>query len=130
MELVKDLYAEEPRISAAAMGQTLHILTFLLAPFAPYLAQELWEEQGNSGPVFRQLWPAYDAELARETEIEIPVQINGKLRSRITVAPGIDKAELERVALADEKVRALLEGKTPAKVIAIADKLVNIVVKG
>jgi len=129
MELVNDLYAEEPRISAAAMSQSIGIFTMLLAPFAPYVAQELWEEQGKTGPVFKQEWPDYDLDLARETEIEIPVQINGKLRTRINVAPGLDKVQLEAAALDDDKVQQLIQGKTIVKVIAVPDKLLNIVVK-
>jgi leucyl-tRNA synthetase len=129
MELINDLYAEEHRISAAAMAQTIEILTLMLAPFAPYLAQELWEEQGKSGPVFKQAWPTFDEELARESELEIPVQINGKNRTKITVAPGTDSEELKRLALADEKIRGLVAGKTVVKVIAVPDKLVNAVVK-
>ena len=129
MELVNQAYLEEQKISAGAMAQLIEILTFLLAPFAPYLAQELWEEQGRTGPVFKQPWPAYDDDLARETEVEIPVQINGKLRGRVTVAAGLDKAGLEAAALSDDKVQAMIEGKTVVKVIAVPDKLVNIVIK-
>ncbi len=129
MELLNTLYAEESKISASAMAQCIEIVTFLLAPFAPYLAQELWEEQGKSGPVFRQSWPAFDAELAREANIEIPVQINGKLRCRVTVPAGLEKDALEAAVRADEKVAAQIEGKTVVKVIAVVDKLVNIVVK-
>jgi leucyl-tRNA synthetase len=129
MELVNELYAEEANISAAAMSQTIGILTFLLAPFAPYLAQEMWEEQGKEGAVFRQPWPAYSSELAKETETEIPVQINGKIRARIVVPAGLDKAALEEAARSDDKVKALIEGKTIAKLIAVPEKLVNIVVK-
>jgi leucyl-tRNA synthetase len=129
MELVNELYAEEARISKAAMAQSIEILTLMLAPFAPYIAQELWEEQGHAGPVFKEEWPDFDADLARETEIEIPVQINGKIRARILVAPGLDAAQLKVAALDDDKVRALVEGKTMVKTIAVPDKLVNIVVK-
>ena len=129
MELLNMLYAEESKISASAMAQCIEIVTFLLAPFAPYLAQELWEEQGKSGPVFRQTWPAFDAELAREANIEIPVQINGKLRCRVTVPAGLEKDALEAAVRADEKVAAQIEGKTVVKVIAVVDKLVTLVVK-
>jgi leucyl-tRNA synthetase len=129
MELVNEAYLEESKISAAAMAQTIEALTFLLAPFAPYLAQELWEEQGQSGPVFKQKWPAFDEGLARESEVEVPVQINGKIRARITVAAGLDKAGLEAAGLADEKVRSLTDGKAIVKVIAVPDKLLNIVLK-
>ena len=88
------------------MAQSIEILTLMLAPFAPYIAQELWEEQGNTGPVFKQEWPDFDPDLARETEIEIPVQINGKLRTRITCRPGLDAAQLKVAALDDDKVGA------------------------
>ncbi len=129
MELTNDLYAEEAKISATAMEQVITIFVFLLAPFAPYLAQEIWAELGNEGPVFRQKWPAFNPDLARETDVEIPVQVNGKIRARFTVPTGLDKAALEAAARADEKVIAALEGKTIVKVIAVPDKLVNIVVK-
>jgi len=129
MELVNELYAEEARISQATLATVIRTLTLMIAPFAPYLAQELWEEQGNSGPVFREAWPAFDAELAKETEVEIPVQINGKLRARINVPAGTGAAELGQLAQADEKVKALMEGKAIVKVIAVPDKLVNLVVK-
>ncbi|MDP9172187.1 MAG: class I tRNA ligase family protein, partial [Acidobacteriota bacterium] len=129
MELVNELYAEEARISGAAMRQSIEILTFLLAPFAPYLAQELWEEQGGAGALIKQSWPDYDPALARETEIEIPVQINGKIRTRITVPAGLDAAQLNLAALDDDKVQALLEGRSVVKVISVPGKLLNIVVK-
>ena len=129
MELVNELYANEPRISPSAMAQSARILTLMLAPFAPYIAQELWTEQGNSGPVFKEEWPDFDPDLARETEIEIPVQVNGKLRARILVAPGASKEELEQRALADSKVQASISGKTIMKVVVVPDKLVNIVVR-
>jgi leucyl-tRNA synthetase len=129
MELVNELYAEESRLSAAALNQSIEIFTLMLAPFAPYLAQELWEEQGKSDPVFKVAWPDFDPELARETEVEIPVQINGKIRTRLTVAAGLDAAQLKTAALDDDKVQSLLEGKTVVKAIAVPDKLVNLVVK-
>jgi leucyl-tRNA synthetase len=129
MELINDLYSEESRISAAAMGQVLEILTLMMAPFAPYLAQELWEEQGHSGPVFKHPWPKFDEDLARESELEIPVQINGKNRTKIMVAPGLSADELKALALADARIQALIEGKTVVKAIAVPDKLVNVVVK-
>jgi leucyl-tRNA synthetase len=129
MELVNELYAEEPRISAAAMAQSIEILTLMLAPFAPYIAQELWEEQGHTGPVFKEEWPDSDPELARETEIEIPVQINGKIRARISISPGLDTAQLKVAALDNDTVRGLVEGKTMVKIIAVPDKLVNFVIK-
>jgi leucyl-tRNA synthetase len=129
MELVNELYAEEPRISEPTMTEVIRTMAFLLAPFAPYLSQEIWDELGNQGPVFKQSWPAFDAELAKEDEAEIVVQVNGKLRTRIMVAFGTPKESLEAQAMADEKVRPHIDGKKVVKVISVPDKLVNIVVK-
>jgi len=129
MELVNVLYAEEAGISAAAMPEILEKLALLLAPFAPYLAQQIWEELRREGPVFREPWPGFDSELAKEDEAEIVVQVNGKLRARICAAFGTPKEELEARALADEKVKAMLDGKQVVKVIVVPDKLVNLVVK-
>ncbi len=129
MELVNMLYAEEAGISAAALPEILEKLALMLAPFAPYLSQEIWEELGHSGPVFRQAWPAYDPDLAKEDEAEIAVQVNGKLRARITAAFGTPKEELEARAMADDKVKAMLDGKQLVKAIVVPDKLVNFVVK-
>ena len=130
MELVNQLYLEEPQISRGAMDQTLRILTLMLAPFAPYLAQELWEEQGGAGPVFKQDWPDFDPDLGRESEVEIVVQINGKVRARLIVPPGTDANGLTSIAEDDEKVQALVAGKTVVKIIAVPDKLINLVVQG
>ena len=129
MELVNELYASESQVSARTMAESIRILTLMLAPFAPYIAQELWEEQGNTGPVFKQEWPDFDPGLARESEIEIPIQINGKLRTRINVVPGLDAAQLKVAAIDDDKVQEWIAGKTMVKMIAIPDKLVNIVLK-
>src|SRR5436305_231563 len=116
MELVNVLYAAEGNMSAAVVLEVSEKLALMLAPFAPYIAQEIWEEIGREGPVFRQCWPAFDAELAKEDEVEIPVQINGKLRSRITVPFGTSKEELEARAMADEKIQPLIAGKQIVKV--------------
>ena len=89
----------------------------------------MWEELGRTGPVFRQPWPAYDPELARDEEAEVVIQVNGKLRGRIFVAFGTPRETLEKLALGDAKVQALLDGKHVVKVIVVPDKLVNIVVK-
>ena len=130
MELVNELYALEPDLSGAALQEILEKLTLLLGPFAPYLAQELWEELGREGPVFRQTWPAFDPELAREEEAEMPVQINGKLRGRIYIPFGASRELTEQRALADDKIQQVLQGKQIVKIIVIPDKLVNIVAKG
>jgi leucyl-tRNA synthetase len=112
--------------SAAEVAEKLALM---LAPFAPYVSQEIWEEIGKEGPVFRQCWPEFDPELAKEDEAEIVVQVNGKLRSRIYAAFGTTKEDLEKLALADEKVQSAIAGKQIVKVIVVPDKLVNIVVR-
>jgi leucyl-tRNA synthetase len=129
MELVNQLHALEPQLSGGALAEILEKIVLLLAPFVPYVAQELWEELGGQGQVFRQPWPDYDPELAREPEAEIPVQVNGKLRGRIYAPFGAPKEELERRALADEKVQAFVAGKQILRIVVVPDKLVNVVVK-
>ena len=129
MELVNEMYLEEAHISPAAMGQILKILTLMLAPFAPYLAAELWEEQGGEGAVFRQPWPDFDPDLARESEVEIVVQINGKVRARLVVPADTDEQGLIGMAKDDERIQALVGEKTVVKVIAVPGKLINLVVK-
>jgi len=129
MELVNNLYAAEAELSATAMREVLEKLVLLLGPFAPYVAEEMWEELGKAGPVFKQPWPGFDPELAREELAEVVVQINGKLRSRIHVPFGTAKEALERAALEDEKTKQFLEGKQVVKAIVVPDRLVNLVVK-
>jgi len=134
MELVNVLYGAEEAIArnevpAVFLADVQRNLVLLLAPFAPYLAHELWEMLGEKGNLLKAPWPKFDAELAKEEELEIPVQVNGKLRSRIVVsADATEETVLER-ALADEKVRALIAGKQLVKKIYVSGKLVNIVVK-
>jgi len=129
MELVNNLYAAEAELSATAMREVLEKLVLLLGPFAPYVAEEMWEELGKTGPVFKQPWPEFDPELAHEELAEVVVQINGKLRSRIHVPFGTSKEELERTALNDDKTRQFLEGKQVLKAIIVPDRLVNLVVR-
>ena len=126
MNVLTDL---EKDLSAPAIAEILEKLTLMLEPFAPYLAEELWEEQGRPGPVFHHAWPEYDPELAREEEAEVVIQVNGKLRGRINVAFGTPREVLEKLVLADTKVQPLLDGKQVVKVIVVPDKLVNIVVR-
>jgi leucyl-tRNA synthetase len=120
---------DEGKISGAAIAEVFRNLTLMLAPFAPFLAAELWESLGGEGAVFRAAWPVANAELARESEIEIPVQCNGKLVTVISVPAGSDSATIQAAALAEAKVAARIEAKSVAKVIVVPGKLVNIVVK-
>ncbi|MBV8629670.1 MAG: class I tRNA ligase family protein, partial [Silvibacterium sp.] len=134
MELVNALTAAEPAInggevSDVELAMILRNLVLMLAPFAPYLAFELWEKIGAEESLLRAPWPKYDEALAREEEIEVPVQINGKLRSVIKVAADADEDAVRNAALADEKIQSALVGKTIAKIIIVPRKLVNFVVK-
>jgi leucyl-tRNA synthetase len=129
MELVNVLYAEEGEISGAVLQDVLEKLALMLAPFAPYLSQEIWEALGRDIPVFRHPWPEFDSELAKEPLAEVIIQLNGKLRGRIRVPFGTSTAELERLALEDVKTRAILAGKQVVRTICVQDKIVNLVVK-
>jgi leucyl-tRNA synthetase len=134
MELVNALYAAEDAIVRNAipmpfLADVQRNLVLLLAPFAPYLAHELWEMLGEKGNLLRASWPQYDAALAKEEEIEIPVQVNGKLRGRVVVpADASEEFVIER-ALADDKVKAAIAGKQIVKKIYVPGKMVNLVVK-
>ena len=134
MEFVNELYGAEEKIvagklPAAAVADAERRLVLLLAPFAPYLAAELWEALGETGNLLRHPWPEYDSALAKEEEVEYPIQVNGKLRSKITVPADSSQQLVQERALADEKVRAALESHELVKVIVIMGKLVNVVVR-
>ncbi len=134
MELVNTMQAADAQLAAGeipapVVHELLRSLVLLLAPFAPHLAAELWEQLGETEPILRAVWPVSDPELAREDELEIPVQINGKLVTVVRVAIDAAPKAIEAAALADEKVQSRTAGKTVAKVIVVPGKLVNLVVK-
>src|SRR6266404_2706385 len=139
MELVNELYAVGVNVGAGGLPtqvvplpllrETQRTLALLLAPFAPYVAYELWEMLGEQSSLLRAPWPKYDPALAKEDEVEIPVQINGKLRSRIVVPADANEDVLRERALADEKIRAAIAGKQVVKIIVVPSKLVNIVIR-
>jgi len=104
-------------------------IVLLMAPMAPYLAHELWEMIGEKGNLLKATWPKYDAALAALDEIEIPVQINGKLRSRVVVTADATNEQVEQAVLDDEKVRAAIAGKQVVRRIVVPKKLVNMVVR-
>jgi leucyl-tRNA synthetase len=134
MELVNEIYAAEEAITSRDVPSSLiaevqRDIALLLAPMAPYLAHELWEMTGETSNLLQAAWPKYDAAMAAEDEIEIPVQVNGKLRSVVVVPAGASEDQIKQAALADEKVRAAIAGKQVVKIIVVPKKLVNIVVK-
>ena len=129
MELLNELHSVEAGLSAKVRQECAEKVTLLLAPFAPFAAEELWLLLGHAGPVFKQPWPKWDDDLTKEAALEVPVQVNGKLRGRVIVPHGTTEEELKQAALADAKIQALIAGKTIVKVIVVGMKLVNIVVK-
>jgi leucyl-tRNA synthetase len=115
-------------------AQTLHRqlwepFVLLLSPYAPHLAEELWQELGEQPSISRVPWPEYDAALTVDDEVTVVLQINGKVRSKMTVATGTERAELETLARADDRIAGWLEGKSVVKTIVVPDKLVNLVVR-
>ncbi len=137
MEFVNALYAYEDSVQrggeaaapVALMADVQRKLALMLAPFAPYLAHELWEMLGESGNLLREPWPHYDPELAKEDELEIVIQVNGKIRSHLTVPADTTNEKISELALADPKLQAASDGKQVVKVIVVKGKLVNVVVK-
>jgi leucyl-tRNA synthetase len=134
MEMVNEMQSADADLAAGAvpapvLHDLLRDLVLLLAPFAPFLAAELWEELGEQGAILRAPWPKSDPELAKEDQLEIPVQFNGKLVAVVRVSADAGREQIESAALADDKVRARLGGKRPVKIIVVPGKLVNLVVK-
>jgi leucyl-tRNA synthetase len=137
MELVNELYLAEDRgtrspaevLPKPLLADVQRDLVLLLAPFAPYLAHELWEMLGEKGSLLKAPWPKYDPALAKEDEIEVPVQVNGKLRSVVVVPAGSSEDTIREAALADAKTKAAVAGKQIVKTIVVPGKLVNIVVR-
>ena len=132
MELVNAMTEVGERAAEAelrpAYSEAGETLTLLLAPFAPHLAEELWHALGHEESVHLADWPAWDVEVAKEEQITVVVQVNGKLRDRLTVAPGTGEEELKALALAAEKVKPYLDGKTIKQMVVVPDRLVSIVV--
>ena len=130
MELVNALYKYDAnRKNNALFIDTVKDMLKLMAPFAPHLSEELWEKMGQPYSIFNQQWPQWEEGALVRDEVEIVIQLNGKIKEKIMLPSGLDKAGTEEAALNNSKVRALLEGKTIVKVIAVPGRLVNIVVR-
>ena len=132
MELVNAIYTAKDKgetINDSLIREVISALLRLLAPFAPHIAEELWHEVIGTGSVHKMKWPEYDANATVLDEVEVVLQINGKVRDRIVVAAGLDAKGLEQKAMEQEKVQAAIDGKKVVKVICIPNKIVNIVVK-
>ncbi|MFN2577825.1 MAG: leucine--tRNA ligase [Pyrinomonadaceae bacterium] len=118
------------RADVFAVREAIEALVVMLAPFAPHIAEDMWEGLGHEGGLLKVApWPVADPELAKKDELEIPVQVNGKLRSRVVVAPETSEADLRAIALTDAKVQSFIDGHQIVKVIVVPQRLVNVVVK-
>jgi leucyl-tRNA synthetase len=131
---IVDFNAEPAKASdedVFAMREALEALVIMLTPFAPHVAEEMWEGLGHAGGLLSETprWPVANPELARREELEIPIQVSGKLRSRVIVAPDVSEEDLRASALADERVRALIDGHEVVKVIVVPRRLVNVVIR-
>src|SRR5690242_15332949 len=131
---LSDFNAEPGKASDAdvfAVREALESLVIMLTPFAPHVAEEMWEGLGHANGLLNDSgrWPIADPELARREELEIPIQVNGKLRSRVVTAAGVSEDELRAAALKDERVLALTNGREVVKVIVVPERLVNVVIK-
>jgi len=122
------IFVNEVTAQAARPRALLEPFVLLLAPYAPHLAEELWEKLGHKQSLAYEPWPKYDEALLKESTVTVVIQVNGKLRDRIEVPGDISQAELEKLALANERVKEFLAGKQVKKVIVVPGKLVNVVV--
>jgi leucyl-tRNA synthetase len=136
MELTNEIYAFDGSLKGDvsdadryAMEEAMEALAKLLAPFTPHISEELWASLGHDEIVVASAWPAFDAELAKEEELEIPVQLNGKLIARVVVPADVSDDAMKDAALSSDRVQAKLEGKEIVKTIVVSKRLVNLVAK-
>jgi leucyl-tRNA synthetase len=104
-------------------------LLLLLAPFAPYMTEELWERRGGRGSIHRQSWPTYDPKIAAPSEVTLVLQIDGKVRDRVSAPAGIAQPAAEKLAMESPKLKAALDGRRVERTIFVPDRLVNIVTR-
>ena len=124
-----DKHKEPPVLGCLLLREAMDTLILLLAPFAPHIAEEMWEQMGHSGTTHKAAWPAHNEEFLKADEIEIVIQVNGKVRQKLSVPAGIDEESLKAQSLADPRIQEWTDGKEVKKVIVVPKKLVNIVVK-
>ena len=132
MEMVNSLYSYKEKVkeyNAPVITEAINSLILLLYPFVPHITSELWEVSGHADKLSTHAWPEYDSSALVVNEIEIVLQINGKIRDKMVISPDLTPDEMKELALRSEKVQSLIEGKQIVKVIAVPKKLINIVVK-
>lgn len=132
MEMVNEAYDysanEGEDAKLPVLRSAIETLLLLIAPFAPHVAEELWEAIGGTASIANMPWPEYDPEAIKALQLMVVVQVNGKVRNRLTLPAGASEKEIETAALTDPKIREHTKGKEPKKVIVVQGKLVNIVV--
>ncbi len=132
MELLNECLSSQAALTLAPRAFVADLqskFVLLLHPFAPYIAHELWERLGHTSNLLKEPWPQFDPALAKEDEIAMAVQLNGKLRSHVLVPAEASDDQIREAALNDEKVKAAIDDKKVVKVIVVKGKLINIVVK-
>src|SRR5690606_441285 len=127
MELFNAIGEYPKDADRGTLADALETGVILLAPFAPHLAEELWHAMGHASSVHEQSWPSYDPAMLVEEEVEMAVQINGRVRDKLVVPVTADRETVEQLALNQERIKNHLSGKTVRKVIVVPKKLVNIV---
>ena len=129
MELMNELgrFSDESSQGLAIKREVIENIVLMLSPIVPHITQQLWNELGHDELLAQTKWPACDESALVRDEIELMVQVNGKLRSKINVSANANNGEIEAMALADEKIKTNIEGKTVRKVIVVPGRLVNIV---
>ena len=131
MELINEMYKykELENKNNYVIKEGIETIITILSPFAPHIGEELWQMIGKEGSIFDISWPKYDETALVKDEIEVVVQINGKVRGKLRISSNVSKEEMEKIATEDEKIKSLIEGKEIVKIVAVPKKLVNIVVK-
>jgi len=129
MELLNELTSFDPKSDTdwAVLRYAVERMLLLLSPFSPHIAEDLWEACGNQPSIFGQQWPEWDEEAAREEQIELVVQVNGKVRSKMMISPGLPDKHIRQLALDDKKIKDTIKDKDVKKIIVVKGKLVNIV---
>ena len=132
-ELVNEIHRLESAVASgaglAALREAVETLVLLMNPFAPHVCEEMWRRLGHEGGLVKEPWPVVDADAAREDSVELAVQVNGKVRGRITVPREAGEDEIRRLALAEPRVAEQLDGKQVAKLIVVPGRLVSLVVR-
>ena len=137
MELLNEIYAYAPpekealpeNINPAIISELAETLTLLMAPFAPHLGEEIWQQLGGTGSVYRAPWPEFDPAQISEEKVNIMIQVNGKIKDKISVAPDCDEETVKEEAMQSPKIKQLLDGRQIVKIIFIRNKMLSIVCK-